>query len=294
VIAGAGGRRRTGPDHGNRESGMALLVVLWTLLLLAVIAASLGTQARKQGYLARNAAALARAEAAADGGVVRGVAALMDPSVEQRWAADGSPHRFMLDGIEIEVRIVDEAGKVDLNTGAPELLASLLEVVGAGNEEALAIASAVAEQRSGAASGQPRGFETPAELLVIPGMTPALFERIAPFVTVLTHARGVDPSVAQRAVLLALAGRDAGAADAMLAARTAADGGTPAAVPPGDRVTESQHAVYAIGSVATAGSASFARQAIVRLTHSADLPFLVHSWQRVPSPKHASTGRLGG
>ncbi len=32
----------------DRESGMALIVVLWTLLLLGVIAASLGGQARKR------------------------------------------------------------------------------------------------------------------------------------------------------------------------------------------------------------------------------------------------------
>lgn len=272
-------------DGSGRESGMALLVVLWTLLLLAVIAVSLGTQARKQGFLARNASALARAEAAAEGGIVQGVAALIDQRIERRWAADGSSHRFMLDGIAIEVRIVDEAGKVDLNMGDPELLASLLEVVGADGEAALAIASAVAEQRSGAADGHPRGFETPAELLGIPGMTPALFERVAPFVTVLTHAHGVDPSVAPRTVLLALAGRDAGAADAMLAARTATEGGPSAAVAPGDQVSESQHAVYAIQSVATVGPASYAREAIVRLTHSADMPFLVHAWQRMPSPQ---------
>jgi len=258
---------------------MALLVVLWTLLLLAVIAVSLGTQARKQGYLARNAAALARAEAAADGGVVRAVTAMVDPRAEQRWAADGSPHRFVLDGIAVEVRIVDEAGKVDLNTGTPELLASLLQVVGATAEDALAIAAGVAEQRSGG-DGQPRGFETVAELLAVPGMTPGLFERVAPYVTVLTHASGVDPGVAQRAVLLALAGRDAVTADAMQTAREV-DGAV--ATPPGGQVSESQHAIYAIDSVAAAGPASYARQAIVRLTHSAELPFLIHAWRRVPS-----------
>ena len=239
-----------------------------------------------KGYLARNAAALARAEAAADAGVIRGVAALIDPRAELRWAADGSAHRFVLDGISIDIRIVDEAGKVDLNTGAPELLGSLFRVLGSGEEAALAMTAALAAQRSGSPGGQAGGFETTAELLLVPGITPAFFERVAPFVTVLTHARGVDSGVAPRAVLMALAGRDAASADAMLAARTVADG-APASLPPGDLVTESQHAVYAINSVAvsgaTAGAASYSRLGIVRLTHSADLPFLVHMWQRVPS-----------
>ncbi len=266
-----------GPKGGrsaaeNRETGMALLVVLWTLLLLSVIAASLSSQARKQGYLARNASMLARSEAAAEGGIVRGVAALLDPRVEMRWAADGSPHRFVLDGVSIEVRIIDEAGKVDLNTGAPELLAALLQTVGAGPDVAFTIASEVAAFRNGTATGQPRGFETTSELLGVPGMTPALFERVAPFVTVLTHARGIDPNVAPPAILAAFSGRGASAP-----ASGSEGGGIAGAA---GFVTESQHVLYSIESVAIAGPARYAHEAIVRLTHSSEIPFLVHSWHR--------------
>ena len=262
----------------SRDSGMALLVVLWTLLLVGVVAASLSSEARKEGLLARNGVALARAEAAAEGGVIQAVAAMADPRPEARWAADGSVHRFMLDGIGIEVRIVDEAGKVDLNAGAPELLAALLEVAGAPPGTAFGIASEVAALRAGTATGQPRGLETTAELMGVPGMTPALFERVAPFVTVLTRARGVDPAVAPRAVLMALTARD----PTVSAAQLVSAGAAPPGLPSGDFVMESQHSVYAIDAVATAGSASYVRQAIVRLTHNAETPFLVHAWSRLP------------
>lgn len=258
---------------------MALLVVLWTLLLVGVVAAALSGEARKQGLLARNGVALARAEAAAEGGVVQAVAALMDPRPEFRWAADGRVHRFVLDGVTVEVRIVDEAGKIDVNTGSTELLAALLEVVGASPQAAFAIAADVAALRAGGRTGQPRGFETTSELLSIPGMTPPLFERIAPFVTVLTRARGVDPGVAPRPVLLALAARDPSASPA----GAPANEGAPAVLPPGDFVTESQHSIYAIDAVGTLGQAAFIREAIVRLTHNAETPFLVHTWSRLPA-----------
>lgn len=279
----------TGAAVAGREGerGMALLVVMWTLLLLGLIAASLGVEARKQGFLARNAEALARAEAAAEGGVVRGVAALIDVRADRRWLADGAPHRFVLDGIGIEVRIVDEAGKVDLNTGPPELLAALLQVVGADAETALFVADGVVRLRTAAGVGQAGVFETTAELLSVPGITPRVFDRVSPFVTVLTHAPGVDPSVAPRAVLVALAGGGP-------TGRAFSEIGDGPEAPPvsatGGFVTELQHSVYAISAVAIAGPARFARQAIVRLTHSADMPFLVHTWQRLPADPASASG----
>lgn len=265
------------------EDGIALIVVLWTLLLLAVIAASLATQARKEGLLARNAATIARIEAAADGGVIRGISALLDPRIEFQWKADSNQHRFTLDGIEVAVTITDEAGKIDLNSGSPELLAAVLQVAGAGESEALSIASAVVRERLGGPKGNVGGIETVADLMLIPGMKRALFERAAPFVTVFTHATGIDPAVAPRAVLIALAGGNAAALAAASASAPESEGGSIAVPQAGGALSESQHAIYAITSVSTVDRASYSRQAIVRLTHSVDIPFLIHAWQRLPS-----------
>ncbi|MDP9096731.1 MAG: general secretion pathway protein GspK, partial [Pseudomonadota bacterium] len=126
---------------------MALLVVLWTLLLIGIVGASLSSQARKQGLLARNGVAIARAEAAAEGGVIRAITAMVDPRPDAIWRADGTVHRFMLDAIPIEVRIVDEAGKVDINAASPDLLASLLQICGASPDAAFEVASSVADLR---------------------------------------------------------------------------------------------------------------------------------------------------
>ena len=263
----------------QRESGMALLVVLWTLLLIGIVGASLSGQARKQGLLSRNAAALARVEAAAEGGVVRAIAAMTDPRPELVWRADGSVHRFALDGIAIEVRIVDEAGKVDLNAASPELVASLLQVCGAGADTAFTVSAAIADLRRGAATGKPRGFETTAELLGVPGMTPALFERAAPFMTVLTHAPGIDPSVAPPELLAALASQDPSLAPTIDAARS---GGPAVTLPQNGYLTASQHSVFTIEAVAWEGRVRFGRQAAIRLTHNSEVPFLVHLWSPLP------------
>ena len=256
---------------------MALLVVLWTLLLVGIVGASVASEARKQGLLARNGAASARTEAAAEGGVIRAIAGLIDPRPELAWRADRSWHRFTLDGIAVEVRIADEAGKTDINTAAPELIAAILQVMGAPADVAFAVDAAVTEMRSGAVTGQPRGFETTSELSGVPGMTPPLFERVAPFLTVLTRARGVDPSVAPREVLAALTGRDPSVAAAVA---TAQSGGPTAALPSSDYLSPTQHSVFTIEAIASEGRTRYAREATIRLTHNAEIPFLVHAWSR--------------
>ncbi len=62
-----------------RNRGIALVVVLWTLLLLSLIAASFLALTRGEIGVARNAVDNARAEALADAGVHRAVLGLMRP-----------------------------------------------------------------------------------------------------------------------------------------------------------------------------------------------------------------------
>ena len=68
---------------GNR--GIALVVVLWVLVLLAMIAASVTVGARTGVSLASNLNASARAEALADAGIAR---AVMTLSTRRRAAGD--------------------------------------------------------------------------------------------------------------------------------------------------------------------------------------------------------------
>lgn len=268
----------------SRESGMALLVVLWTLLLVGIVGASVSSQARKQGMLSRNGVLLAQAEAVAEAGVVRAVVGMLDLRPEAAWHADGSVHRFSLDQITVEVRIVDEAGKVDINAASPELIATLLQVCGASPDTAVSVAADVADLRRGAVTGRPKGFETTSELLAIPGMTPAIYDRAAPFMTVLTRATGIDPSVAAPELLAALANIDPSLAPTINAARAMGASAAAPALPTNGYLTQSQHTVFTIQAVARAAKARFGRQATIRLTHNAELPLLVHSWTRLIEP----------
>ncbi len=65
-----------------KQSGIALVIVLWVIALLAVIAVSFTTATRSQGNLVRNLVENAKAEALADAGLYRAIFELLAPKSE--------------------------------------------------------------------------------------------------------------------------------------------------------------------------------------------------------------------
>ena len=262
------------------------------MVLLAVIAASVNTDARDEMRLAYNGALRAKAEALAEGGVYRAIATLHDTRPEARWRTDGSEYEFAQGEGIVRVRIEDEAGKIDLNAAPAELLQALFRVVGVDELIAAALVQkmlafdASDEDSSSAqddadSARQRYLFDNVEQLRELPGMTQAIFERVAPFVTVYTRQAGVDPSVAPREVLIAL-GSDPSAVDNLLAAR---DNDEPLELPgvSSGSISQTQRRVFSIVAVATVGGAVFGRRAVIRLTYNPELPFVIHSWRRLPS-----------
>lgn len=196
------------PARGQR--GFALIVVLWTLVLLTVIATQIAATGRSEARLAANLRGAAEAQAAADGWVYETVQRLLgDP--RGPWPPDPAPRVVERQGVAAVIRLGSEDGKVDLNSTPPELLAALLQAVGADRIEAQTLAADIttwrfpssrtaertrAYQQAGLAYGPPgEPFETVAEARLVLGMTPALYERVRPHLTVL-HEGEPDPRAA--------------------------------------------------------------------------------------------------
>ncbi len=83
--------------------GIALVIVLWGLVLLAVIAAAFTTETRTGVTLARNLVENAKARALADAGVYRAILGLLAPDVEQRWFADAPFYTLASDAGEVRI-----------------------------------------------------------------------------------------------------------------------------------------------------------------------------------------------
>ena len=321
------------------QSGIALVIVLWVIALLAVIAVSFTTATRSQANLVRNLVENAKAEALADGGVYRAILGLLEPLSRQRlperrpeleqvllpepgdtlgpetdhgWRVDGTVYVWPFGGGRVWVSIQDEGGKIDLNAAPDELLRGLFLSVGLDEDASAALVDAIvdfrdeddlrrlngAEDRDYAATGLPWGakdapFEAIEELQRVLGMTPVLYEAVAPALTVHTGKKRIDPKSMPREVLLALPGSAAESVDAYLAARAAAPEGAGPAFPGAKGFTaRSRRRIYTIRAEArTESGAIFVREAVVRLTRGPNQPFQVRAWKQGerPAARHEAT-----
>ena len=143
-----------------------------------------------------------------------------------------------------------------------------------------------AEDADYAAAGLPwdakdAPFAAVEELQQVLGMTPMLYEAVAPALTVHTRQKGIDPKSAPREVLLALPGSGAEAVDEHLAARAEApEGAGPTLLGAEGFTARSRQRVYTVRAEAYLESgAVFVREAVVRLGGGAR-GFTVLAWRQ--------------
>jgi len=187
-----------------RAQGAALVLVLWLVALMAALIGAFAMTAQVERLQARTLDGSLVAGQAARAGLEYAITRISHPDPRLQWLPDGRPYPWRFGGAVVEVRIIDESGKFDLNAAEPAALSALMQVLGADRAEADAVAAAIADWRDAddllqavggaedpqyAAAGLPWGaknapFETVAEVEQVLGMTPALFERLAAHLTV--------------------------------------------------------------------------------------------------------------
>ena len=205
-------------DQRRRSEGFALLIVLWTLVLIAFIVVHLTATGRGETQIAGNLVANAVAQAAADGAIAEAIFKFTDPRPELRWSRDGTWHEISIGNSRVAVRLADEVARINPNRASPALLEALLVVTGSDEGSANQLADAIGEW-TGTVQNMPaaelmaeyraagRDYGPPGEplrsldeLRHVLGMTPAVFAAIRPHLTLfgpavpdLAHA---DPVVA--------------------------------------------------------------------------------------------------
>jgi general secretion pathway protein K len=298
-----------------RARGFALVIVLWAGVLLSVIATSFAFSMRVETRLATNLVERSQAQAIADAGISRGIAALLADPSGPRWVADGRTYELPFGGGNMRIRLRSENGKVDLN-GAPEaLVQGLLRSLAESGElpdadQAARIAAAILDWRDPDQRVRPGGAEdadyraadsafgardgaflSVSELNQVLGVDAEIYAQLAPSLTVHTWAPQVDPMTASRKVLLAVPGLDGGSVDSFLAARESlyesqAQGGSgPTRLPiellsPGARyLSRANSRVYTVDAEGELpGGARAGRRAVIQLTGDTRKPYAVVAW----------------
>jgi general secretion pathway protein K len=264
----------------RRNGGFALLIVLWTLVLVAFLVAHISASGRTETRIAENLVDNAVAEAAADGAISEAIFNLSNPQQRQRWPLDGKARELPVGDSQVALRLEDEASWINPSLASPTLIQALLQTLGVDRQTAQRLAGAIAEwvgtaegeqspdaiaaeYRAAGLDYQPPGapLESLGELGRVVGMTPAVLAALRPHLSLYAPAEP-DPQGSDPVVQTALA-------------VIAQSGGTGLVVDP----TPPDIVTARITAVASGpGKASVERAAVVRIGAALPIGYSVLAW----------------
>lgn len=164
--------------------GIVLLAVI-ALTAMASLVVGVGViAAQTQAIGARAAVSQAQMRAAFDAALATAIYQMLATDAPA-FSADGRLSRWTMGEVEIDLRIVAEAGRLDLNSAPGDHLNALARRLGARPAEADLLARHYASQRG--------AVRDPVEVRGWPGMSAPLFAAMAPYLTV----HGEEPQRAE-------------------------------------------------------------------------------------------------
>jgi len=226
--------------------------------------------------------AQARLAADADAGVALALhnLGLLDP--KRRWRVSDLPHEVEFEGAQLTISLADENGKIPLNFIQSSELHRLFELGGADPSKIDTLVDAFVDLRGDQRAGGVRtaGFpqvdvriaaqrgplSSVEELQLLPDMTPAIYARIAPAVTVHAITLAFDP---RNASPLALAVMSPSAAAPPQA------GAAPGSTPADDPLVLAGHMVSVRVDAVDRHGGALRRTAIVDFTGSRARPYVM-------------------
>jgi general secretion pathway protein K len=196
----------------GQARGVALVMVLWVMAVLSVIVLEFCFAMRTEVNITNNYKEELQLYAMAEGGVQRAVVELIykhDPGVQQmrktmkleevppekmEWVTDGRPYLLPFDQGACEVRVVSEAGKININLVSESTLRKIIGNLGLEEGERDTVVDSILDWRdtddfyrvNGAENDYYQSLKEPydckngnldsvEELLLVRGVTPDLF-----------------------------------------------------------------------------------------------------------------------
>jgi general secretion pathway protein K len=255
----------TSRQVASHPRGFALVIVLWSLGMLALLGTQMTATTRVQLHLAAQARDQAMAEQAADGTIRQAAFILLGGG---RLGAAGTPMHIRIGDVEVAFSATDEAAKIDPNAASKDVWRALLVAVGVDPARATILAGEIADWRTRTAvssfggakidlyrdRGLPYGsadhpFYSVDEIGLVPDMTPDILARLRPWLSVYHEGDVDDPGTA---TLAGVAVADAGNSKS------------------GGRLFSGNIVMRVTAVAAIPGRARFVRSAVVRIRADPD------------------------
>lgn len=284
------------------QTGIALVIVMWMLVLLTVLAAGYTATMRTETRLTAQQLHAAQARALAEAGVWLAVNDLMEPEQQRKWIENGAANDLdLLDG-SVELRIQDQSGLIDLNTARRELLQGLFKSIEL-DDDVSGVVDSILDWRdrdnlirvNGAEDADYRqaGFAHEAkdgpfnsvdELRRVMGMTEAIYDKVRPALTVYSHTPGINPDVATREALLAIPGIDPDTIDQFMTERLDPATLTVNPVTPGINssfTNRTKGVSFMISSTGNVNGTRITLEVVVSMRRTSNLPYTILSWREI-------------
>ena len=285
--------------RGERQQGVALVIVIWTMALLALLMVGFLSNVRSQLSIARNDYEQAQARALAEAGISLAILGALEPDPDARWRLDGTVQTLAFAGGIIRASVQNEAGKIDLNRAPEPLLAGLFRTVGVAKAQSAALLQSIARWKAGrleawaaagaATSAEP--FLAVEELRSVPGMSPEIFDRVAPFVTVHSRQAMIDPLSAPIEVLRSIPGVTQAAIDAFVESRSRPEA-VPALTGAASFLASSYaQAVMVRSEGTTAAGTTAVREGVIEIGGGPGMPYSTVAWRAAAMRAESEIGR---
>lgn len=296
------------------QKGMALVLVLWMLTLMTIMAGSFSLTLHRESELVSGIRGTAQARALAEGGIYYAMPMLVEREPAKRWKTDGTPYPVSLGTGRLMIRVLDEEGKLDMNTASDAALRELfLQVTG---DEGLAqrLSDAIVDWRDpddlkrpsgaerseyeamGKTGPRNRPFQVADELMEVLGFAPAVYQRIEPLITVYTGRDGINPAKAGPEMLRIVFKGDEAAVAEYIAQRSVAIGNAPPPIPANRanspiKLTTGGDTAYGISveAVLPDGDRAAVEAVLKRQQNAQHLPFSILNW-KIPRLHEPSGG----
>jgi general secretion pathway protein K len=237
------------------EDGVVLVLVLLILALISVMVLSWAQEWRTELKLASNYGKAHQCQRLAEAGIyyalgkmvvakraeLQGQAIASQAAEADFWEGDQQPHRLELPDGLVEVKIADEAGKINLNLASEELLRRFFTVLGLSELQVRTMVDSILDWRSRGDYPRPYGaksayylsldppyaakagkFETVEELAWVHGFEASPWiARLSQWLTIQTTSPSINLNTAPLEVLLAV-GLPQDAAVSLIATRQTA------------------------------------------------------------------------
>ncbi|WP_174302184.1 type II secretion system protein GspK, partial [Caulobacter sp. S45] len=202
------------------DDGFAALAAVLASACFALLAAQAARTSRS-GIVDANAAAVhARLEAAGGAGLAIAMDHMLADDPSARWDIDGQTYETPFGDADLRITVEDERGKLPLNRITEGQARAMFQLAGADAATADQLTAAFMDWRNpeklrpaptyatpvGDAKEGVSGFRTVQELQLLPGMTPALYEALTPFVSVDAGATAFDARTASPFATQVMAG----------------------------------------------------------------------------------------